>query len=187
MKTIVPVTLHSGRLILRPPVPDDAEVIERFISDRRVAEMTALIPHPYPKGSCIPWIHLTERQWLEGKKATFVICLRDTGELVGSISLFTGDDRHNEVGFWIGGPHWGKGYATEALGRVIRYAFEGLGFGDLHACHFIHNPASGRVMLKAGLFHLGVTPLGASRGEERFDEVRYGITADQWRTHLAAL
>lgn len=180
-----PIVLHTERLILRPPVPDDAEAIEGFISDRRIAEMTALIPHPYPKGSCIHWIHLCEQQWLEGRKASFVICLRDTGELVGAISLFNDEERNNEIGYWIGVPHWGNGYATEALHRVIRYAFEDLGFKGLVTYHFIHNPASGRVMQKAGLLYLGITPLGASRGDERFDEIRYGITADQWRANLA--
>lgn len=187
MKSIIPIVLHTDRLILRPPVPGDAETIEHFISDRRIAEMTALIPHPYPEGSCIHWIRLTEQQWLDGKKASFVICRRDTGELVGSISLFNDGDRHNEVGYWIGVPHWGKGYATEALCRVIRYAFEDLDFKCLVTYHFIHNPASGRVMQKAGLLYLGTTPLGASRGDERFDDVRYGITAEQWRANLATV
>lgn len=187
MNPIVPIVLHTERLILRPPVPDDADAVERFIGDRRVAEMTALIPHPYPKGSCIHWIHLCEQQWLEGRKASFVICLRDTGELVGAISLFNDEERNNEVGYWIGVPHWGNGYATETLRRVIRYAFEDLGFKGLHTYHFIHNPASGRVMQKAGLLCLGTTPLGASRGDERFDDVRYGITADQWRANLATV
>ncbi|QJE97613.1 GNAT family N-acetyltransferase [Luteolibacter luteus] len=187
MKSIVPIVLHSERLILRPPVPEDAEAIESFISDRRVAEMTALIPHPYPKGSCIHWVHLSEQQWIEGKKASFVICLRDSGELVGAISIFNDSDRHNEVGYWIGVPHWGQGYATEAFRRVIRYAFEDLDFPVIVTYHFIHNPASGRVMQKAGLLYLGTTPLGASRGDQCFDEVRYGIAAGQWRTNLATI
>ena len=183
MKGIVPIVLHTERLILRPPVPDDAELSEPFVSDRRVAEMTALIPHPYPKGRALEWIRLTEQNWLDGSKASFMICLCDTGELVGSISLFNQEERNNEIGYWIGVPHWGKGYATEALRRVIRYAFEDLGFERLITYHFIHNPASGRVMQKAGLFYLGTTPLGASRGDEHFDEVRYGITAGQWRAN----
>ena len=185
MNPIVPVVLYTGRLVLRPPVPGDADAIEHFISDRRVAEMTALIPHPYPPGTCIAWIRLCERQWLEGTKASFVICLRETGELVGAISLFNGEDRGNEIGYWIGVLHWGRGYATEALRRVIRHAFEDLDFECLLTYHFIHNPASGRVMEKAGMLHLGIVPLGAYRGEERFDEVRYGITAGQWRASHA--
>ncbi|WP_052573891.1 GNAT family N-acetyltransferase [Haloferula sp. BvORR071] len=187
MKPIVPIVLKSTRLILRPPLPEDAARIECFISDRRVAEMTALIPHPYPRGGCVDWIRLTEQQWLEGVKASFVICLRDSGDLVGAISFFCDGSRDNEIGYWIGVPHWGRGYATEALERVLRYAFDELEVQRVDTYHFAHNPASGRVMEKAGLKFLSKTKLGASRGDEQYDDVRYGLSAGEWRARHASM
>ncbi len=185
MKPIVPTILHSTRLILRPPLPEDAPRIECFVSDRRVAEMTALIPHPYPRGAALEWVYLTEQQWLDGVKASFVICLRDSGELVGCISFFHDRTRDNEIGYWIGVPHWGKGYATEALERLLGYAFDELGASRVDTYHFDHNPASGRVMQKAGLKFISKTKLGASRGDEQYDDVRYGLSAREWRARHA--
>jgi len=185
MNPIVPTILQSTRLILRPPLPEDAPRIECFVSDRRVAEMTALIPHPYPRGAALEWVYRTEQQWLDGEKASFVICLRDTGELVGSASFFRDGSRDNEIGYWIGVPHWGKGYATEALERLLCYAFDELGVNRVDTYHFAHNPASGRVMQKAGLKLISKTKLGASRGDEQFDDVRYGLSAREWRSRHA--
>jgi ribosomal-protein-alanine N-acetyltransferase len=188
MKPIVPIVLKSERLVLRPPVSEDAPHVECFVSDRRVAEMTALIPHPYPRGGALDWIQLSERQWLEGVKASFVICLRDSGELVGAASYFNDRTRDNEIGYWIGVPHWGRGYATEALKRLLRYVFEELGGQRVDTYHFAHNPASGRVMQKAGMKFIRMTPLGASRDGVAYDDIRYSITAEQWssRTTLTS-
>ena len=175
--------LKTRRLILRPPVPSDAEAIQRHVSERRVAETTALIPHPYPDGGALDWIRRVEVARQAGDRHDFVICLRGSGELIGVISILQDPD-DVALGYWIGVPHWRQGYASEALHRVIRFGFNRLGLPRFHACHFAHNPASGRVMQKAGLLFEGVESLGCTRGGERFDRVCYGISADEWRARL---
>lgn len=185
MKPIVPIVLKSERLILRPPVPDDAARIECYVSDRRVAEMTSLIPHPYPRGGAADWIEKTEQDWLDGVRASFVICRRENGDLVGSIGISADPVDGNVIGYWIGVPHWGNGYATEALRRLIRYAFEDLALDHIDTYHFAHNPASGRVMQKAGMKFIRKTPLGASREGIVYDDVRYAITAKEWFSQLS--
>jgi len=180
-----PITLKTPRLILRPPVPGDAGPLECFLSDRRVAETTAAIPHPYPRGGALEWIARTEKAWNDGTAPNFTIRLRDSGRIVGVIGL-CGESRNDlKVGYWIGVPHWGNGYATEALHRVIRYAFNHLHLPRLGARHFAHNPASGRVMLKAGLHFQGVIPAGSSREGVFHDSVQYSITAEDWRMCIA--
>ena len=175
--------LKTNRLILRPPVPEDAPAIQQHVSDRRIAETTALIPHPYPEGGAMEWIRRSEVTLREGRGVDFSILLRDSGELLGVVGLIDhGVD--SSLGYWIGVPHWGQGYATEAVHRVIRYAFNARRIPSLNACHFAHNPASGRVMQKAGLLYQGVEPLGASRDGVRYDRVCYGVTARQWRDNL---
>lgn len=180
-KTLRPITLESWRLRLRPPVPADAPAITAFVSDPRVATMTALIPHPYPEGGAAWWIGQAQEAWRAGEIASFMICRRGSEELIGAISLALGTAGEVEIGYWIGVPHWGRGYATEALQRLLRYAFDELGLERVDTYHFSHNPASGRVMQKAGLRFRGVVPLGCSRGAERYDQVRYGIAAEDWR------
>lgn len=185
MKPIVPIVLKSERLILRPPVPDDAARIECYVSDRRVAEMTSLIPHPYPRGGAADWIERTEQEWLDGVRPAFVICRREGGDLVGCIAISIHPIEGHVAGYWIGVPHWGNGYATEALRRVIHYAFEDLEIDHIGACHFAHNPASGRVMQKAGMKFIRNTPLGSTRNGVAYDNVRYALTASDWSSHLS--
>ncbi len=177
MKAIVPTVLETPRLRLRPPLAGDADAIEAYVGDRRVAEMTALIPHPYPVGGAAEWIGRAQEAWAAGRLASFVISFRSDGRLVGVISLGTGNV---EIGYWIGVPYWGNGYATEALRRVLAYAFHEVGIERVSTYHFAHNPASGRVMQKAGLKYLGTIPHGARRGEKVFDRVCYGASAAEW-------
>ncbi|MCW1921125.1 GNAT family N-acetyltransferase [Luteolibacter arcticus] len=177
------IYLKTNRLVLRPPVPEDASAIQRYVGDRRIAETTALIPHPYPAGGAIEWIRHSDETLREGGGVNFSILLRESGELVGVVGLIDRDE-DSSLGYWIGVPHWGKGYATEAVHRVIRHAFNARRLPSVHAYHFVHNPASGRVMQKAGLLYEGVQPLGASRLGERYDRVCYGVTAEQWRANL---
>ena len=175
--------LKTNRLILRPPVPEDASAIQQYVSDRRIADTTALIPHPYPDGGALEWIRRSDVTLREGRGVDFCILLRDSDEFVGVVGLID-RDVESSIGYWIAVPHWGNGYATEAVHRVIRHAFNARRIPSLHAYHFAHNPASGRVMHKAGLLYEGVEPLGSSREGVRYDRVCYGITAKQWRDNL---
>ncbi|RYD66560.1 MAG: N-acetyltransferase [Verrucomicrobiaceae bacterium] len=175
--------LKTNRLILRPPVLEDAPAIQQYVSDRRIAETTALIPHPYPEGGALEWIRRSEITLREGRGVDFSILLRGSGELVGVVGLID-RDVESSLGYWIAVPHWGNGYATEAVHRVIRHAFNARRLPSLHAYHFAHNPASGRVMQKAGFLYEGVEPLGSSREGVRYDRVCYGVTAQQWRDNL---
>lgn len=185
MKPIVPLVLKTPRLLLRPPVQEDAATLECYLSDRRIAETTAAIPHPYPRGGALDWVERSDQRWADGAAATFVVTLRETEKILGVISLLGASPGDFQAGYWIAVPYWGNGYATEALHRIVRYAFNHLGLPCLGARHFAHNPASGRVMLKAGLHFDTVIPAGSSRDGVFYDSVQYRITAEDWRTCVA--
>ncbi|MBK1825437.1 GNAT family N-acetyltransferase [Haloferula rosea] len=173
--------LHTERLTLRPFRRDDAEAVTHWVSDHRVAEMTTLIPHPYAHTEAIDWIDRLLTYDDDHPHQVFAITLRDTGELIGCIGLHRNETAPMaEFGYWLGVPFWGNGYATEALQAVLRLGFEDLGLRRIGACHFAHNPASGRVMQKAGLTHEGTQRLGAQRGNQLFDRVNYGLIDDDW-------
>src|SRR5215210_6926705 len=102
--------------------------------------------------------------------------------LVGSISLLLHPPHDNaELGYWIGKPYWGRGYATEAAEEVVRYGFEDLGLHRIHAKHLGSNPASGRVMRKVGMSLEGVRPEHYKKWETYEDRVDYGLMARDWR------
>ncbi|MGB5303829.1 MAG: GNAT family N-acetyltransferase, partial [Gemmatimonadota bacterium] len=77
--------------------------------------------------------------------------------LVGAISLRLDlGHRRAELGYWIGLPFWGRGYATEAVVAMVEYGFKELGLNRIFAHHLARNPASGRVLEKAGFVHEGL-------------------------------
>jgi [ribosomal protein S5]-alanine N-acetyltransferase len=130
------VRLETDRLVLRPLERRDAPIVEREVSRVEIAPMMA-IPHPYPEGSAADWIATTK----PGRD--FAIELRETGELVGAITV-NPDDQHKRasLGYWCAVSRWGRGYATEAVRAVIDYGFRDLALNRVHAeCHG-DNPAS---------------------------------------------
>src|SRR3569623_1220984 len=88
--------------------------------------------------------------------AVFLLTLRD-GSVAGACSIMCEDDTP-ELGYWVGAPYWGKGYATEALLAVVDYAFSDLGHEALQAGARVTNPASRRVLEKSGFQWTGDGP-----------------------------
>ena len=140
----IPV-LETKRLAMRAPRLEDAKTVAALANDRRIAENTARIPHPY---------RLTDAQgFIAGAnkaagEAVFIITLRDA-TVIGACGVVLQDETP-ELGYWLGVEHWGKGYATEALHAVIDYAFTDLGHDALSAGARVTNPASRRVLEKCG-------------------------------------
>jgi RimJ/RimL family protein N-acetyltransferase len=142
--------LRTERLVLRAPRSEDAAAIAQLANDRRIAVNTTRVPHPYGVADAEQFIAVVNRQKGE---ATFMITL--AGRPIGACGI---DPREGgpEVGYWLGVPYWGSGYATEAARAVIDYAFDGLGHEALQAGARVNNPASRRVLEKCGFQWTGV-------------------------------
>jgi RimJ/RimL family protein N-acetyltransferase len=147
----IPV-LETKRLVLRAPRLEDAKAVAVLANDRRIAENTARIPHPYKLTDAETFIANVNGS--EGE-AVFLVTQRD-GTVMGACGVSIGDEQPPELGYWLGVPHWGKGYATEALHAVIDYAFGAFDHAALHAGARVTNPASRRVLEKCGFQWTGV-------------------------------
>ena len=145
----IPV-LETKRLALRAPRLEDAKTVAMLANDRRIAENTARIPHPYKVSDAQDFITGVNRSG----EAAFLITLRDK-TVIGACGLIFRDEAP-ELGYWLGVPHWGNGYATEALHAVIDYAFTDLAHDALQAGARVTNPASRRVLEKCGFQWTGV-------------------------------
>lgn len=144
--------LASERLRYRSFVAADGATVEALLADPAIALNTLTIPHPYPPGSAVEWIAGHAGAWREGKRATWAIERAADDALIGAVGLnFTLAHLRAEVGYWIAHEEWGKGHATEAVRRTIAFAFDDLGLHRVQAHHFVENPASGRVMVHAGM------------------------------------
>jgi RimJ/RimL family protein N-acetyltransferase len=142
--------LKTERLTLRAPCRSDVAAIVRFAGDRRVAQNTARIPHPYGADDAEQFIASANR---EDGGVTFAIVF--DGALIGICGI---DPRQDglELGYWLGAPYWGHGYATEAVRAVIDHAFGELGLQMLQSGARVSNPASRRVLEKCGFQWTGV-------------------------------
>src|SRR5207302_6103086 len=93
---------------------------------REIAFNTLRIPYPYPEGDAERWIS-THNTPEKKDDHVFGVFLQTSEELIGTVGLdVKADHDHAEIGYWIGVPYWGHGYATEAAAAVIRFGFEEL-------------------------------------------------------------
>jgi [ribosomal protein S5]-alanine N-acetyltransferase len=173
-------TLRTARLMLRPFTLDDAPAIERLAGAYEVALNTLLIPHPYPEGAAAEWIESHQQSFEEDKIQHFAIDAG--GELVGAIGLIFKGEGVAEIGYWIGVPYWGRGYATEAAQAVVRHGFETCGLQRIFAGHFVRNAQSGRVLQKAGMRYEGTLRRHQPKWGELLDIAFYGVLREEWET-----
>jgi len=145
------LVLETERLTLRAPRLGDAKAIAQLANDRRIAENTTRIPHPYRLADAEAFIAQVNRG---GDELAFLITLDD--EPIGACGLAQLDGPAPDLGYWIGAPYWGNGYATEAARAVIDHAFTALGHEAVQAGARVTNPASRRVLEKCGFQWTGV-------------------------------
>lgn len=144
--------LRTERLVLRAPHEDDVGELVRLADNRRVAEMLTRMPHPYGEAEARSFLHMSRLKRSGG--AVYAITLTDTGAFVGCAGLNL-KDRGLELGYWIGEPHWKRGYATEAAHALVDLAFRATDITVLHASCRVINPASRRVIHKCGFQYAG--------------------------------
>lgn len=143
--------VRSERLFLRPGWPEDQDEILTLIDDESVVRNLTSAPWPYSAGDA--------RRFLEAPQDMALprFLITEPGELgtriVGCIGFSRVDGEAN-LGYWIGRKHWGQGFASEAVRAVLPLA-RLLGHKRIFGRHFIDNPASGRVLEKAGFLPTG--------------------------------
>ena len=172
-------TVATLRLVLRPFTANDAPTVQKLAGAPEVADTTLTIPHPYVDGMAETWIATHGPSWDAGTLATFAITLQS--QLVGAVGLKVElPHGRGELGYWVGRPYWGQGIATEAAMAVIRLGFTTLALSRIQAMHLTRNPASGRVLQKAGMV-LEAVHRGYIRKNGRLEDVaRYAALRDEW-------
>lgn len=165
-----------SRLLLRPFHLDDAAVVAEYCGEWDLARTTANIPHPYEQPMAEQWISTHQPSFDQGNSLTLAITRTEDARLVGAVGLsLYSSNRLAELGYWVGKPHWNHGYATEAATAVIQFAFENLEVNRIQARHIASNPASGRVMEKAGMTFEGILRQSIFRWGEFEDAAIYSI------------
>jgi [ribosomal protein S5]-alanine N-acetyltransferase len=162
--------IKTVRLLLRPFTLADAPDFQRLAGDRDIASTTSSIPLPYEDGIAEHWIATHQRRFELGTGLDLAITHDAESALVGALGLrFELEHDRAELGYWVGKPYWGRGYATEAARALVEYGFDTLGLHRIYARYLTRNPASGRVLHKIGMTH---------EGHRRQHEKKWGVWED---------
>ena len=147
-------TRIEPEVTIRPLQLTDAQAVQRYASDERVARTTT-IPFPYPADGGETFVKEAVEAYANGEAFYFAI-LAD-GELIGALDLrlIDRENRSLECGYAIAAFHWGKGITTKALSLALRYAFCGLGMDVVRSSCLRRHPASARVLEKNGFRETG--------------------------------
>ena len=95
----------------------------------------------------------------------WIIVLQETREIIGTCLIFYNDEEENwDISYNLGKKYWGKGYVTEAMREVMKYAVDEMKIKECIAIHAVENPASGRVMEKLGFRHEKEVPYECNGG-----------------------
>lgn len=173
--------LSTPRLLLRPFSRSDAPVVTDYLQEPEISTNTARIPHPYRQNMAEEWIDTHEREFADSRELSLAITLVDDSRLIGAVGLVLDlPNRAAEIGYWLGKPWWGRGFASEAAQRTLDWGFETLELNRIHAGYMAHNPASGGVLTKLGMQHEGLRREHFIRHGRPVDLVVTGLLRKDW-------
>ena len=146
-----PCVLETERLTMRRPTLADVKAIARLANDRRIAENTRRLPHPYSQDHAVEFVRSTAT----GQRET-VFLIENNFVPIGVAGIDWREPDAPELGYWLGFEHWGQGFGTEAARAVIDYTFEEFSVEHLTSGARVTNPSSRNILEKCGFQWSGV-------------------------------
>jgi RimJ/RimL family protein N-acetyltransferase len=143
--------LETERLMLRRPTLADVKAIALLANDRRIAENTRRLPHPYSQDHAVEFVRAMAD---DDRETVFLIETNYTP--IGMVGIDWRQPATPELGYWLGVEHWGQGFATEAARAVIDFTFEEFEFDHLISGARVANPSSRNILEKCGFQWSGV-------------------------------
>lgn len=153
--------IETPRLRLRAARRNDAAAIARLANDPGVVRMTGSMPFPYTLADAEAFLARASEN--DPARATMFAIERPEDGLIGTVGLSPNAEGRAELGYWLGRPFWGQGYATEAARGALSFAARDWGRRLVVAGHHADNDASGWVLTKAGFLYTGVVQRTYSR------------------------
>lgn len=175
------IELARGPAVVREWRPADAEALAVQANDRRIwLNLRDAFPHPYGEEDAHRFIAAA----LDKAPPTFFAIVA-AGRIAGGIGYTLHGDVERvgaEVGYWLGPEHWGRGIATAAVQALTDHAFgTHHELRRLYALPFASNPASARVLQKAGFRCEGTLRQSAIKDGRVLDQWMYALVRDEWR------
>ena|SRR3989344_1673024 len=179
--------IKTKRLILREINNKDAKDIQKNINNLNVSKWLLVVPYPYALKDAKWWIKNCQEEYKtkKRKKYNFGIELKREKRIIGAIGIDKVDEFQGtaSVGYWLGEDYWGRGYGSEALNEILKFAFNKLKLRRIGAGVFAGNPSSGRLLEKFGAKLEGTKRKGAKcKADGKIkDELIYGLLKEEWK------
>ena len=140
--------LKTERLVIKSPEIDDKVELTQLINDYDVVQWLSNMPFPYRLEDAEEFIERSQEKVLKQEFKTYMIF--HNKKMIGGIELRDFNEYSCELGYWLGKKHWGKGFATEAVGRLLELGFDELDLNEIYAAYKVGNKASKKVLEKSG-------------------------------------
>jgi len=161
-----------GEYIIRDWRMEDASSVAKYANNRKIwMNLRDAFPYPYSLQDAESFISRS----IEADPIT-VFAIATQSEAIGSIGLMLGEDVHRytaEIGYWLAEPFWGKGIMTQAVKSMTSYAIRNLKLHRIFAEPYSINPASLRVLEKAGFICEGMLRSNAFKDDKVLDQFLY--------------
>lgn len=149
LKDRLPATVATARLVLTTPTLAHVPGMAALANNERIHRVLSRLPHPYDENHGRDFVLRIARGPEEHAWAILL-----GGRFIGTIGLHLLPGELPELGYWLGEPYWGRGYATEAAQAVVAAA-RAAGYTALRSRALLANTASRGVLRKAGFDELG--------------------------------
>lgn len=178
-------TFETERLLLRPFTSEDAARMHKLSNTKEIAEATCEMPYPLELYMVEEWIKDHREECEQGDQAIFVIELKKTNSLIGSVE-FVIDKKtlEAEVGYWIGKPYWRKGYCMEAALEMLRFGFDELYFRRVFAMIFQWNTSSRKLLQKLGMSYEKTFSKYVDKWDREEEIEQYYLTRETYKKSL---
>jgi RimJ/RimL family protein N-acetyltransferase len=170
--------LLSQRLVLRKPHEEDIDALAHLANNANVATMVSRMPHPYTTADAADFVRRAKAGTIG--KCVYAITKADNGAFLGCCGIEPHPDgKTAELGYWLGEPHWGKGYMTEAVKGLLEAAHSSGLYALIGARALEENAGSIKVLEKAGFKRIG-KPLVVDNGTEKRRLILFELEAPRW-------
>ncbi|MEY2544610.1 MAG: [ribosomal protein S5]-alanine N-acetyltransferase [Verrucomicrobiota bacterium] len=155
---------------------EDAPSLAKHANNRRVSiNLRDRFPHPYTINDAGNFL---KRATTEGESEKFY-CIEISGSAAGGIGFKPGEDVHRhtaEIGYWLGEEFWGRGVMSEVVPAFVNYCFKEFSLNRISAQTYLSNPASARVLEKAGFVLEGRLQKNVVKDGQILDSLLYAKT-----------
>ncbi len=168
--------LETERMLLRPRTKEDKDDIFEYASDPEVTEYVTWPTHRSIEDT-ISFLESSPKNFAKRESIGFAMELKETGKMIGDCGFLRIEPKHHrtEIGYVLNRNFWSKGYMTEAVQELIRFAFEEMGMHRVAAICDVENIRSSSVMERCGMTLEGVFREHEIRHEKFVSTKSYAI------------